>query len=90
LIEQEPGPRGSPHVPHGPIGPFADGCENDLAGLLDWAANTESSFWRSLPAQLGQLGDWPSRVKYSKWRPQPRHSYSKRGMDYSNAEFIGS
>jgi hypothetical protein len=43
-IEQEPGPRGSPQLPHGPIGPFAVGCENDFAGVLDWAANTDNSF----------------------------------------------
>jgi len=66
LIEQEPGPRGSPQVPHGPMGPLADGCENDFAGVLDCAANTDSSFCRSTPAQVGQLGDCPWRVKYSK------------------------
>jgi len=48
------------------MGPLADGCENDFAGVLDCAANTDSSFCRSTPAQVGQLGDCPWRVKYSK------------------------
>lgn len=83
--EQEPGPRGSPHVPHGPAG----GWTNDLPGPLDWAANTDSSFCRSAPWQEGQLGACPSRVRNSKRLPQPRHSYSKRGITYSNAGDCG-
>ena len=63
FIEQEPGPRVSPHVRHGPL---ADGCENDFAGVLDCAAKTDISFWRSTPVQAGQAGDWPSRVRNSK------------------------
>jgi hypothetical protein len=58
---------------------------NDFAGVLDCAANADCSFCRSTPWQAGQLGDWPSRVRYSKRFPQARHSYSKRGMRYSSA-----
>ena len=43
------------------------------------------SFCSSAPWHAGQRGDWPSRVRYSKRFPQPRHSYSKRGIGYSNA-----
>jgi D-arabinose 1-dehydrogenase-like Zn-dependent alcohol dehydrogenase len=80
-VLQDPGPRGSPHAPHG-----ADGIDlNDFAGLSDWAANTDSSFCRSTPWQAGHDGDCPCRVRYSNCLPQPRHSYSKRGMMYSIA-----
>ena len=56
-----------------------------MAGVLDCAANTDSFFCRSAPLHAGHDGDWPSRVKYSKCVPQPRHSYSKRGIGYSSA-----
>lgn len=61
---QAPGPRGSPHDPQALIGrsQFPD----DLAGVLDCAANTDISFWSSAPLQDGHAGDWPSRVRYSK------------------------
>jgi len=59
--------------------------ENDFAGLLDCAAKTDISFCSSAPLQAGHAGDWPSRVRYSKRFPHPRHSYSKRGIGYSNA-----
>jgi len=39
------------------MGPFADGWENDFAGVLDCAAKTDRSFCRSMPEQVGQLGD---------------------------------
>jgi hypothetical protein len=29
-------------------------------------AKADSSFWRSAPMHAGHVGDWPSRVKYSK------------------------
>ena len=53
-------------MPHA-IGPLAEGCEKDFAGELDCAANTDSSLFKSTPAQAGQLGDWSARVRYSKW-----------------------
>ena len=59
---QAPGPRGSPHDPQALIGRFA----NDLAGLLDCAANTDISFCSSALLQDGHDGDCPSRVRYSK------------------------
>ena len=39
---------------------------NDLAGVLDCAANTDISFCSSALLQDGHAGDWPSRVRYSK------------------------
>jgi len=43
FVEQDPGPRGSPQLPHGAGG----ACVNDLAGVLDCAAKTESCFCNS-------------------------------------------
>jgi hypothetical protein len=63
-MEQEPGPLGSPHDPHGSVGTLDD--ENDFAGLSECAANTESSLVRSAPWHAGQLGDRSWRVRYSK------------------------
>jgi hypothetical protein len=45
FVEQDPGPRGSPQLPHGAGG----ACVNDLAGVLDCAAKTESCFCNSTP-----------------------------------------
>ena len=61
---QEPGPRGSPHDPQALIGrsQFPD----DLAGVLDCAANTDISFCSSALLQDGHAGDWLSRVRNSK------------------------
>jgi hypothetical protein len=61
---QAPGPRGSPHDPQALIGrsQFPD----DLAGVLDCAANVDISFCSSAPLHAGHDGDCPSRVKYSK------------------------
>ncbi len=58
---QAPGPRGSPHDPQ-----LIGRSENDLAGLLDCAANVDISFCSSALLHDGQAGDWLSRVKYSK------------------------
>jgi hypothetical protein len=71
----DPGPRGSPHIPHDPAA-----CCDGRPPPLVLTANAESSFWRSALAQGGQLGDPPPRVRYSKWWPQARHSYSNNGM----------
>ena len=61
---QAPGPRGSPHEPHALIGRSQP--PDDLAGVLDWAAKTDMSFWSSTPLHAGHEGDWLSRVRYSK------------------------
>jgi hypothetical protein len=49
---QAPGPRGSPHAPHALMGR----SENDFAGVLDCAANTDISFWSSTPWHDGHEG----------------------------------
>ena len=61
---QEPGPRGSPHDPHGLIG--RSQFPADLAGVLDCAANTDISFCSSAPLHDGHEGVWLSRVRNSK------------------------
>lgn len=61
---QEPGPRGSPHDPQALIG--RSHPPDDLAGVLDCAANTDISFCSSAPLHAGHAGDWLSRVRYSK------------------------
>jgi len=65
---QAPGPRGSPHAPHapGPLAALIGRSENDFAGVLDCAAKTDISFWRSSLVHVGHAGDWPSRVRNSK------------------------
>ena len=52
FIEQEPGPRGSPHDAAGAVGRSRI-ADDDLAGVLDCAANTDISFCRSAPLQPG-------------------------------------
>jgi len=77
FIEQAPGPRGSPHIPQAP--PVEAGIED---GPVDGppTANTDSCFSSSTPAQAGQAGACPARVRNSNLWPQPRQAYSNRGM----------
>ena len=75
LIEQDPGPLGSPHAPHGPEA--RTGVDADALALT---AKTDSCFSSSALLHDGQLGDWPARVRYSKRWPQSRHAYSNNGM----------
>ena len=61
-MEQEPGPRGSPHEPHGPIG-----CVPEKPAELPLAptANADSRFCSSWLSHEGHAGDCPARVRYS-------------------------
>ena len=52
---QAPGPRGSPHDPHALIG--RSQLPDDLAGVLDCAANTDINFCSSAPLHEGHAGD---------------------------------
>ena len=61
---QAPGPRGSPHDPQGPIARSQPA--DDLAGVLDCAANTDINFCSSTPLHDGHEGVWLSRVRNSK------------------------
>jgi hypothetical protein len=54
FMEQEPGPRGSPHVPQAPAGAAANA---EGAGAFELTANTDSCFSSSALAHEGQLGD---------------------------------
>jgi len=62
LIEQDPGPRGSPHMPHAPVG-VADRSDDDPLALT---AKTDNCFSSSALAQRGHCGITPSRVRNSK------------------------
>lgn len=48
-------------MPHAPLG--TAGLAEALAGAL--TAKTDSCFSSSTLAHFGQIGDWPSRVRYS-------------------------
>lgn len=74
LSEQEPGPLGSPHDPHGP----ALEKLGALFGAL--TAKTDSCLSSSTLAQEGHEGVWFARVRYSNLLPQARHAYSNKGM----------
>ena len=50
----------------GPLAALIGRSENDFAGVLDCAAKTDISFWRSSLVHAGHAGDWPSRVRNSK------------------------
>ena len=60
-MEQEPGPRGSPHEPHGAGAALRDG--DDGAVLT---AKTDSCFSSSVLAQAGQIGVRSPCVRNSK------------------------
>jgi len=55
FIEQDPGPRGSPHAPHAP--PDAGNGAASLLAPFVLTANTERSFCRFTLWHDGQLGD---------------------------------
>jgi len=61
-MEQDPGPRGSPHIPHAPVG-VAERAGDDPLALT---AKTDNCFSSSTLAQRGHSGDRPSRVRNSK------------------------
>ena len=76
-MEQEPGPRGSPHEPQAPD----EGAESpEEETEPDVTAKTDSCLSSSALAQEGQLGDCPARVRYSNRCPQARQANSKSGM----------
>ena len=74
FIEHDPGPRGSPQVPHGPAKSF--GAPEPPA----LTAKTDSCFSSAALAQAGQEGSCPCRVRYSKRWPQSRQANSNRGI----------
>ena len=63
FIEQDPGPRGSPHDPQGPIDSFAEKAAPPLAPT----AKAERRFRKSSLSQDGHDGVWSARVRYSNW-----------------------
>ena len=61
LSEQEPGPRGSPHVPQPPIGT----CVAPEDGDAERAAKTDCRFSSSVPRHDGHSGVADPRVSHS-------------------------
>jgi len=73
-MEQDPGPRGSPQVPQGPLS-----IRESVFGPV-LTAKTDSCFSSPCPWQAGQDGCWPCRVRNSNRWPQSRHAYSNKGI----------
>src|SRR5438128_8518052 len=73
-MEQEPGPRGSPQLPHAPEG-IAVTDEP-----LDWTANTDIREASFLPWHFGQLAFSFPITKASKEWLQSLQVYSNRGI----------
>jgi hypothetical protein len=69
LIEQDPGPRGSPQVPH------AAGASAARALDVD-TANVDNRRSRSALLQDGHAGSVEPYTIFSKRLPQERHAYS--------------
>lgn len=72
---QLPGPRGSPHEPHG-AGPNSG--EPPEVGAL--TANTENCLSRCVPEHWGHSSFVDSRTNSSKRWSQARQAYSNKGM----------
>ena len=64
-MEQAPGPRGSPHAPHGPAG--ASSARGDEALVL--TAKVDNCLLRAVPSHDGHTGARSARVKCSKRWP---------------------
>jgi hypothetical protein len=75
-MEQEPGPRGSPHEPHGPIGT----CVSADDALAARAANVECRRSRDVPRQEGHSGVSLARDSHSKRWLQVVQAYSNSGI----------
>lgn len=60
---QAPGPRGSPHIPHGDVAAGRAAFDDGLGVLT---ANVDSCFSSAVLAQVGHEGLCPWRVRYSK------------------------
>jgi hypothetical protein len=77
-MEQEPGPRGSPQLPHAPEG-IAVADEED-AEPLAWTANTDIREASFLPWHFGQLAfSFPITKASNEWW-QSLQVYSNRGI----------
>ena len=74
-MAQEPGPRGSPQVPHA-LAPLAGDFEAELFPT----AKTDNCCSSFAPWQAGQVGGWLLCTSFSNWWPQSWHRYSKIGM----------
>src|SRR6266508_1441737 len=77
--EHEPGPRGSPHEPHGPTGEFSRPAFVEMLALAV-TAKTESCFSKRRLRQLGHAALLlPLTINSNRWR-HSRQTYSKIGM----------
>jgi hypothetical protein len=76
FIEQAPGPRGSPHAPHGAgAGKSARGPDACAP-----TANVDSCLLSVRESHDGHAASRSARVRCSKWWPQDWQAYSKIGM----------
>ena len=73
-MEHAPGPRGSPHEPHGPAGAA------DLDELLADTANTESCGSNFFPRHFGHSAFSLPYTSASNWCWHSLQMYSKMGM----------
>jgi hypothetical protein len=73
-MEQEPGPRGSPQLPHAPVD------EEELAELFAGAANTESCGLSFELLHFGQEAVFVPKTRASKWWSHFWQMYSKIGI----------
>jgi hypothetical protein len=73
-MEQEPGPRGSPHFPHAPVD------EEELAELFAGAANTESCGLSFELLHFGQEAVFVPKTRASKRCSHFWQMYSKIGI----------
>src|SRR4029077_14588021 len=80
-VAQEPGPRGSPHVPQpGPSAGSSPAAPSDRAARPPElpTANVERSFSRAAPPQAGQAATAFPITRVSNRREQRRQRYSNR------------
>jgi hypothetical protein len=83
LIEQAPGPRGSPQLPQAVTG--ISFCEKPSPRLA--AANTDNCFSNFLPLHEGHSIAVEALTSSSKFFPQSLQTYSKIGITDSSGSF---
>src|SRR6185503_14061890 len=82
-MEQEPGPRGSPQLPHDPVP--KEGPKLVVAPT----PNADHFFSNSVPWHTGHCGAIDLRTSVSNWCLQAWHMYSKIGMIRNSMETRG-
>src|SRR5437870_6272344 len=88
-MAQEPGPRGSPHVPHDPVSPAGAASPAERPPPLP-TAKVEKSFSRSALLHWGHEGRAVPITSASKRREHCRQTYSNSGTDSPSRSRRGS